>query len=70
MSNATEENVLPFPHLIEEDDDGSDTDTLRLVRMIEAMIFASSEPVASFLYLAIKGTVAPSSMSFRVAITF
>ncbi len=47
MSNAVEANILPFPHLLEAGDDVDvRTDTLRLVRMVEAMIFASSEPVA------------------------
>lgn len=47
MSNAVEANILPFPHLLEAGDDVDvQTDTLRLVRMVEAMIFASSEPVS------------------------
>ena len=46
MSNAVEANVLPFPHLMEgEEGDASAADTLRMVRIVEAMIFASSEPV-------------------------
>jgi len=47
MSNAVEANILPFPHLLDADDDVEvNVDTLRLVRMVEAMIFASAEPVA------------------------
>lgn len=47
MSNAVEANILPFPHLLEADDDVEvNVETLRLVRMVEAMIFASAEPVA------------------------
>lgn len=46
MSNAVEANVLPFPHLLDDHDSGDEAETLRLVRMVEAMIFASSEPVA------------------------
>jgi len=46
MTNAVEANILPFPHLIEGDDLGDEVDTLRMVRMVEAMVFASSEPVA------------------------
>ena len=46
MTNAVEANVLPFPHLLEGDDMGDQADTLRMFRMVEAMIFASSEPVA------------------------
>ena len=46
MSNVVEANVLPFPHLLDGDDVDGQTDTLKLVRMVEAMIFASSEPVA------------------------
>lgn len=47
MSNAVEANILPFPHLLDADDDIEvNVDTLRLVRMVEAMIFASAEPVA------------------------
>ena len=46
MSNIVEANVLPFPHLMDDDALDSDANTLRLVRMVEAMVFASSEPVA------------------------
>ncbi len=46
MSNAVEANVLPFPHLLEGADSGPATETLRMVRIVEAMIFASREPVA------------------------
>jgi len=47
MTNAVEANILPFPHLLDADDDVEvNVDTLRLVRMVEAMIFASAEPVA------------------------
>ncbi len=46
MSNAIDANVLPFPHLLEAEQPGGDHDTLKHVRMIEAMVFASSEPVA------------------------
>ncbi|MEP0942373.1 MAG: SMC-Scp complex subunit ScpB [Rhizobiaceae bacterium] len=45
MSNALEANVLPFPHLLEEES-GANAETLRMVRIVEAMVFASSEPVA------------------------
>ncbi|MEP1207456.1 MAG: SMC-Scp complex subunit ScpB [Rhizobiaceae bacterium] len=46
MSNALEANVLPFPHLIDGQEIGGSADTLRMVRIVEAMIFASSEPVS------------------------
>ena len=46
MSNAVKANVLPFPHLLEGQEPGSSADTLRMVRIVEAMIFASSEPVS------------------------
>ena len=46
MSNAIEANVLPFPHLMDSDSADGEFETLRLVRMVEAMVFASSEPVA------------------------
>lgn len=46
MSNAVEANVLPFPHLLDGLEAGSSADTLRMVRIVEAMIFASSEPVS------------------------
>ena len=46
MTNAIEANVLPFPHMFEGDDVGEGASTLRMVRMVEAMLFASSEPVA------------------------
>lgn len=46
MSNVVEANVLPFPHLLDGEDVDGNADTLKLVRMVEAMIFASSEPVA------------------------
>jgi len=46
MSNALDANVLPFPHLVAGDEDGSSVETLRIVRIVEAMIFASSEPVS------------------------
>ena len=45
MSNALEANVLPFPHLLEEEA-GAGAETLRMVRIVEAMVFASSEPVS------------------------
>ena len=45
MSNALEAKVLPFPHLL-EDEAGAAADTLRMVRIVEAMVFASSKPVA------------------------
>ncbi len=38
-------NILPFPHLMDEDKGDGSTETLRHVRMIEAIIFASSAPV-------------------------
>lgn len=46
MTNVADTNVMPFPHLIDENNVDEGTDTLRLVRMVEAMVFASSEPVA------------------------
>ena len=46
MTNAVEANVLPFPHLLEGEEPGGAADTLRMVRIVEAMIFASREPVA------------------------
>ncbi|MGI9366599.1 MAG: SMC-Scp complex subunit ScpB [Rhizobiaceae bacterium] len=46
MSNALEANVLPFPQLMDGPDAGGAVETLRMVRIVEAMIFASSEPVA------------------------
>jgi segregation and condensation protein B len=46
MSNALDANVLPFPHLVAGDEAGSSVETLRIVRIVEAMIFASSEPVS------------------------
>ncbi len=46
MSNAVEENILPFPHLLDDEELGEEGETLRLVRMVEAIIFASAEPVA------------------------
>ncbi len=46
MSNAIEANVMPFPHLVESDGDAPEQDMVKNIRMVEAMIFASSEPVA------------------------
>ncbi len=47
MPSALEANVLPFPHLIEgAGDDSSSTNKLQMVRIVEAMIFASREPVS------------------------
>ncbi len=46
MSTAFEANVLPFPHLIDDQEPGGSTETLRMVRIVEAMIFASSDPVS------------------------
>jgi len=46
MSNAIEANVMPFPHLVESDGEAPEHDMLKSIRMVEAMIFASSEPVA------------------------
>lgn len=46
MSNAVEANILPFPHLMDGEELSSEHATLRHMRMVEAMIFASSEPVA------------------------
>ena len=46
MSNAVEANVLPFPHLMEGPEGEGNAETLRMVRIVEAMIFASREPVA------------------------
>lgn len=46
MSNVVETNILPFPHLIEGEDASPEQETLRHIRMVEAMIFASAEPVA------------------------
>ncbi|MEE9313306.1 MAG: SMC-Scp complex subunit ScpB [Rhizobiaceae bacterium] len=46
MPNAVEANVLPFPHLLDGEELGPEGELLRMVRMVEAMIFASSEPVA------------------------
>ncbi|MFD0917897.1 SMC-Scp complex subunit ScpB [Pseudahrensia aquimaris] len=45
MSN-TAENILPFPNLVEDSDHEDTVDAMQVVRMVEAMIFASSEPVA------------------------
>ena len=46
MTDAVEANILPFPHLLDSADVGGEIETLRLVRMVEAMVFASREPVA------------------------
>ncbi len=46
MSNAVEAEILPFPNLAEGQEIGEATDTLKLLRMVEAMVFASAEPVA------------------------
>lgn len=46
MSNAIEANVMPFPHLVDADGDVPEQDMVKNIRMVEAMIFASSEPVA------------------------
>lgn len=46
MSNALEANVLPFPHLLDGAEGSHEMETLRMVRIVEAMIFASREPVA------------------------
>jgi segregation and condensation protein B len=46
MSNAIEANVMPFPHLVEEEGAAPEQDMIKNIRMVEAMIFASSEPVA------------------------
>ena len=46
MSTAIEANILPFPLAEGEEGMVQASDTLRHLRMIEAMVFASSEPVA------------------------
>lgn len=46
MSTALEANVLPFPHLLDEGGQVGEIERLKMVRMIEAMIFASAEPVS------------------------
>ena len=46
MTQSAEAIVLPFPHLLDGDDDRQAQDRLRHVRMVEAIIFASSEPVS------------------------
>lgn len=46
MPNALETNVLPFPHLLDEADRDGESRRLKLVRMVEAMVFASSQPVS------------------------
>ena len=46
MSNAIEANVMPFPHLVEDEGAAPEQDMIKNIRMVEAMIFASSEPVA------------------------
>ncbi len=46
MSNAIEANVMPFPHLVDAGGDAPEQDMVKNIRMVEAMIFASSEPVA------------------------
>lgn len=40
------ENIMPFPTLMEEQGHDESIDAMEVVRMVEAMIFASSEPVA------------------------
>ena len=46
MTNAAEADVLPFPHMIDDAEGVDYAETLKLVRMVEAMVFASSEPEA------------------------
>ena len=46
MSNAIEANVMPFPHLVDDEGTVPEQDMVKNIRMVEAMIFASSEPVA------------------------
>ena len=46
MSNAVEANVLPFPHLMDGQESEGSAEKLQMVRIVEAMIFASSEPVS------------------------
>ncbi len=46
MSNAVEANVLPFPNVLGADDCGEQARELQLFRMVEALIFASAEPVS------------------------
>lgn len=44
MSQLAEANILPFPNLAEAS--GPEVDTLKLARMVEAIVFASAEPVS------------------------
>lgn len=46
MPIALEANVLPFPHLLEGVEVDGNIDKLQMVRIVEAMIFASRDPVA------------------------
>lgn len=46
MAEAINAEVVPFPHLILEDEDGTERAKADHLRMVEAIIFASSEPVS------------------------
>jgi segregation and condensation protein B len=46
MTEAINAEVVPFPHLVLEDDDGAERAMADHLRMVEAIIFASSEPVS------------------------
>ena len=45
MTSAVEAEILPFPHMMDEESHNAQAETLKLVRMVEAIVFASAEPV-------------------------
>ncbi len=46
MSEPIDAEVVPFPHLVKSDEARAETQLNSQMRMVEAMIFASSEPVS------------------------
>ena len=46
MPDTNNAEVVPFPQLVKDGDAGSENRLLEQMRMVEAMIFASSEPVS------------------------
>ncbi len=46
MAETSNAEVLPFPHLVSDDETGFDRGLSPHLRMVEAMVFASSEPVS------------------------
>ncbi len=46
MVDTNNAEVVPFPHLVSDDDSNDHLTLVKHVRMVEAMVFASSEPVS------------------------